>query len=144
MTKSNNEWVPEVGHECEAQIYPIGSGRSEWVKCEVLKLNHNELHAVLADDTLYWAKNLRPIKTEAEKRRDEQIAFMNEVCCEFHREREIGLSIGEVLFKADCRITKPLTEGVITQIWRYHSGLRDCPHFKFAKAIESYVLGELD
>lgn len=68
-----SDWMPEVGKRCLAQVYPNGRSPVEWQECEVLKLNHNGLHAVLVDSTLYWCATLKPIQTEAGKYRDEQI-----------------------------------------------------------------------
>lgn len=79
-----DKWVPEVGQECEAQIYPNGREPFEWCRAEVLKVNHNELNAVLVGDSLYWSANLRPIQTEADTYRDEQIEKLDSLIVKFN------------------------------------------------------------
>jgi len=147
MTKSNNEWVPEIGQVVmgswvndkgtlmDAAVEVVARYKDKvWIACCGL------------DEVFHLSKiTFRPIKTEAEKLRDEQIAFMNEVCCEFHRKREIGLSIGEALYKADCRITRPMTyEAIDHLIIRHQDECETLSTHEFARMVEKYIRGELN
>ena len=74
MTKSNNEWVPEVGVECE---YKTNPANNDWIRCKVIFITRFGSYLVEVCGTtemlLPRRAEFRAIKTEAEKRRDEQI-----------------------------------------------------------------------
>lgn len=141
MTKSNNEYIPEVGVPClyeGEEVEVTGVGKYGWLICRKGCLGEGYV-------SNQYLNKFSPTKTEAEKRRDEQIAFMNEVCLEFHRKRETGPSIGEVLYEAGWCKPKPLTDEEIMHLAcaRFQdTGIAIADVRDFAKAIEASIRGE--
>jgi len=139
MTKSNNEWVPEVGDEFEFKQPQQDS--LMWKQSVARYVGDNLIIGYHED--LEWAISIgcnifRQIKTEAEKRR------------EFLRV-DLGNSLSMAGFIGshtdDARLDKlidsgwikpkPLTDDVISKLHHPNSKV-------FAARIESYVHGELD
>lgn len=139
--------LPKIGEKCQYYSYEDRAYYNG--EC----VAHHADKAIILDDedntyTGCFAVNLRPIETEAEKQRVKQIDLMQKLVVD----RSHGvLSLGGVasrriatgLHMEGCRMTRELTQDVITELYRKHlvtivagSG------YDFARSIENIILGE--
>lgn len=152
MTKSNDEWVPEVGTECE---YQLGCGH--WFKCKIKAVCEKQGAIIYCDAAEYGeqyvsffgnqAVTFREIKTEAEKRRDEQIEDLALTLISNSRGSVRDSALARTLAVAviDSGYIKPkrLTDQDIDLLLKNHWYVLGVTNRDFALAVELYVRGEL-
>lgn len=140
MSELKKQWVPEVGVPClyeGVEIEVTGAGRYGWLICAKGYTGEG----YVSNQYLY---RFSPIKSEAEKRRDEQIHLMENVLA--GKSGELSGSDYERICKlvdAGCRMTHKITADDIAELYRKHlvtivagSG------YEFARSIENIILGE--
>lgn len=157
MTKSNNEWVPGqkvklvdhlyyedlllYGHECVGKELEIKA---------VFMDGSTEVCAVNLDGVNYCfaSRILELIKTEAEKRRDEQIEDLALTLISNSRGSVRDSALARTLAVAviDSGYIKPkrLTDQDIDLLLKNHWYVLGVTNRDFALAVELYVQGELD
>ncbi len=138
----NNEWkdgLPPVGAECE-----VSNNNQDFVWCEIRYIGEKICvvdHKTHIDQP-YYLKNVkfRPIKSEADKLRDEQHNLIVEVI-EAKEYDDID-ECAEALYKAGCRMTRELTPEVVEMLARKTGAIINPKTEPFAKAIAAYVRGD--
>lgn len=150
MTKSNNEWVPEIGIECkrllsmgsftvnDPPLFADGYYRGQTSFGEHIWENKNGTVQTLPSNASFI-----PLKTEAEKRRDEAVEdFKLRVfrCGGFYLGEMTEKMIAIKAIDTGYIKPKPLTNDVTLRLWKdSDNGSR---LYEFAKAIEAYIRGE--
>lgn len=150
MTKSNNEWVPELGAECEGtaesgvsficRILGVFQGPYPEAKCIVFQYEDGGIEAATESNCYSFS----PLKTEAEKRRDELKLYIMDVLTR-QGQHSWQEGIADALIDADLIKPKPLTDDEIMHLAcaRFqNTGAAIADVRDFAKAIEASIRGE--
>lgn len=138
MTKSNNEWAPEVGQECE-YFWADGNG---WRKARCVAVDGKRFVLADFDGEIYtgeYLHNIRHLKSEAEKRIE---AMIEELCEVIYGESSFKKAATRAI-EAGWIKPKPLTDEVIERLIDKHQN--ECEtlcSFEFARMIEGYISGE--
>ena len=119
-----DKWMPEAGQECEfdmaGQTY---TGQIKYV---------GDKHLVVqsGDEWVMYIENARPITTETDKYRDEQIEQIENIACGFlptDLTRYAAKNLSVLLFENGCRIiapderiVKPLTDSQKRAVFEAH------------------------
>lgn len=143
MTKSNNEWVPEVGKKYQhhsGRVYEVTGFANQHTeypdKFPVMILYRN------IDNGTEWARALdewllkfEPFKTEAEKRRNEMVDSLSGV---YIKPGEyVGREYAEAIIEAGWINPRPLSDEVIDRIRDSDETFIGC-----MKKVEAYIRGE--
>lgn len=105
------QWMPKVG-----QVIRAEKATSEWVEAEVLKLPEKKGEPIPCqqadvDGHLFYAWKWKPLKTEADKKRDEQIKAITKILSGHFGDPDIEYSTfkqqAECLFESDVRAIAP-------------------------------------
>lgn len=145
MTKSNNEGVLKIGDAC-LFFGPIESAPLKTREARITALG--DLMALIVVDGKEMScrqSQLSPIKTEAEKRREERLLELAEdyygdkalISADYENDKHLNWVINRGWIKP-----KPLTDEVVKKLWLSSAGKLDIYH-AFAEAIEAYIRGEI-
>jgi hypothetical protein len=115
MTKSDNEWVPELGEWCEGtsesgtlfkcRILGVFQGPYPEAKCIVFQYEDGGIEAATEGNSYTFSQ----IKTEAEKRRENQIEAIYQALSfagDWYRNPR---TVADYLFRSGCRFPRQLT-----------------------------------
>lgn len=145
MTKSNNEWAPELYKWCEGTsesgvsfrclILGIFHGKYPEAKCTVFQYEDGGIEAATEGNSYTFS----PIKTEAEKRRDElKLCIMDVLTKQGQHSWQEG--IADALIDADLIKPKPLTSHDLKDFWNSHGQAWSWD--LMAERINRHILGE--
>lgn len=150
MTKSNNEWVPDVGDNFEFK--QPQQDNLMWKQSTARYVGDNLI--IGYHEGLEWAISIgcnafRQVKTEAEKRRELVVAEMVRIGANAVGDTVFSVDeYDQVYVQAISRLydagfikPKPLTNDVIDSVMR-HAKFSLTTYRDFAKAIEAYIRGE--